>query len=316
MDGVHEADVPVRQVHQDRLGPGAVSKEPHALQQGAVGDAGSREDDVLARGQLGGGVDFVRILDAHALHPLGLLLVLHHQPCQDLSIEAAERRRRQHPFRGAADSHDRVDPGPAEGHADAGREVAVGNEADACAGSPNILDQPGVPGAVQNHHHQVLHVAVQPLGDGPEVVLDRGVDIDDPLGGGADDDLLHVAIRSIQQPALFGAGQHRNGSGRPGGAKVGALQRVDGNIHLVRNLLAFDKVLVLADLFPDVEHGGLVPLTFSDHDGPLHGNAVHDLPHHLHRGLIGELPVANAHGAGGGDGGLFHHLEECAGKVL
>ena len=48
VDGVHEANVPVSQVHQQRLRPGAVSEESHALQQGAIGDTGSRKDDVPA----------------------------------------------------------------------------------------------------------------------------------------------------------------------------------------------------------------------------------------------------------------------------
>jgi len=48
----------------------------------------------------------------------------------------------------------------------------------------------------------------------------------------ADDNFLHVAVGSMQQPALFRRRQHRDRARRAGGAEVGAFERIDGDVDV------------------------------------------------------------------------------------
>ena len=95
-------------------------------------------------------------------------------------------------------------------------------------------------------------------------------------------------------------------SGRAGGAEVGALERVDGDVDLGRAVLAAAR----ADLLADVEHRRLVALALADDDPAVDGQGVHLAPHRLDRDVVGVLAVAAAHGLRGGDGRLLGDADE------
>ena len=129
------------------IGPGAVAEEAHALHQRAVGDAGRGEDDVLARREILRLVDPLEVGDAHGAAALLVLRRVHDEPREDLAAQAAHRRRREHAFGRAADAHHRVHAAADHGGGDAGRQVAVADQADARAGGADLLDQLLVPRA-------------------------------------------------------------------------------------------------------------------------------------------------------------------------
>src|SRR6185503_12006891 len=96
----------------------------------------------------------------------------------DLAVEAAHRGGGEHAFGRAPGPHHRVHSGPHHGGGDPGREVAVTNKADARARFSDIGDEPFVTRTVEHDHHEVVHLAVERLGDDLQVVLDGGVDVD------------------------------------------------------------------------------------------------------------------------------------------
>ncbi len=63
-------------------------------------------------------------------------------------------------------------------------------------------------------------------------------------------------------------------------------------------------------MFADVQHWRFVALALADHNGAGDGNILEGAAHGLDRGMIGAFAVALAHGAGGRDGGFFHHAHE------
>ena len=85
------------------------------------------------------------------LRALALLVGVEHQPALHLPADAAQRRRRQHAFRRAADAEIDVDAGARRigGVNDAG-DVAVGDELHRGAGLAHAGDQFGVARAVED----------------------------------------------------------------------------------------------------------------------------------------------------------------------
>ena len=94
-----------------------------------------------------------------------------------------------------------------------------------------------------------------------------------PFAARPDDQLLHVEIRRMQQPAALGRGEHGDGVRRAGGAQVRALQRIDGDVDR-RQRAGSRRLRRDADLLTDVEHRRLVALPFADHDGAVDRHAV------------------------------------------
>ncbi len=116
----------------------------------------------------------------------------------------------------------------------------------------------------------------------------------------------------MQQPAGFGSRQHDNCVGRTGGAQVGALQRIDGDVH-ARVLHA--RRSRRAHLLADIQHGRLIAFAFADHDGARHLHAFKRVAHGLHGGLVSGFRVALAHGASRGDGGFLHDMYKIAQQI-
>jgi hypothetical protein len=147
--------------------------------------------------------------------------------------------------------------------------------------------------AVEDHDDQVVDAALESPRDRLEVVLDRRFEVDGALGGGSDDDLLHVAIGRVEQAAGLGGGEHGDGAGASGGAEVRALERVD------RDVYRLDGVMVLgADLFADEEHRRLVALALADDDRAVDRDRVEAAAHRFDGGAIAALAIAHSHGAG------------------
>ena len=127
------------------------------------------------------------------------------------------------------------------------------------------------------------------------VVRDRSVQFHGAFAGRANDDFFHVQIGSVEQAAFFAGGEDGDRAGRAGGAKVGALEGIDGDID--RGEIEAADMLRGADFFADEEHGRFVALAFADDDGAVHWHFVHDFAHGFDGGLIGFVAVAQAHGA-------------------
>src|SRR6185295_2651776 len=248
-------------------GARAAAEEADAPQQLAVGDAGGAEENLVTWGEVLGLVDSGEVVEAESLEPLLLRLLLllvgvvGLEAGLDLAAEAAHGRSGDDSLGSAADADDRVDAGAAYGGGDAGREVAVRDQTDAGAGGADVRDELLVPRAVEHHDGQIAHPTLEGRGDVPQVLGDRRVDVDPAAGGGPDDDLLHVDVGGVEQAAALGGGEHRDGVRSAGGAEVGPLQRIDGDIHSDGAVLAAQG----ADLLADIEHRRLVPFAFADH---------------------------------------------------
>src|SRR5438093_2239008 len=230
VEGVDEADHAPAVRHQDRARADAAAEEAHAPHERAVGDARRDEEDVRARGQVLLRVDPFHVGDAHAPHALLLTGLGRDEPGPHAAVEAAERRGRQYALGCAADPHDDVDVGPAHRGRDPGRQVAVADQLDAGAGTPDVGNQLLVPRPVEHDHHQVAYAAAERARDRFQVVLHRGIEVDDVARPGADHDLLHVAVGRVQQAAPVRGGEDRDRPRRPGGAEVRTLERVDGDV--------------------------------------------------------------------------------------
>ena len=122
----------------------------------------------------------------------------------------------------------------------------------------------------------------------------------------------------MEQPAAVRRSEHGDRVRRAGGAQVGPLDRIDGDVHLVEphelqpvEILRVDE----PDLFADVQHRRFVALAFADHDRPVDRHRVHHLPHRLDGRLIGFVAVALAHRVRARDRGLLDDAEELEREV-
>src|SRR6185295_18680724 len=113
---------------------------------------------------------------------------------------------------------------------------------------------------VEHHHGEIAHPALEGGGDVAQVLRHQRVDVDGAAGGGADDELLHVDVGSVEQAAALGGGEHGDRVRSAGGAEVRPLQGIDGDVHADGAIL----VPLRADLLADVEHRRLVALAFAD----------------------------------------------------
>ena len=214
---------------------------------------------------------------AHARGPGPLLVVAEAEARLHLAAQAAQGGGRDDALRGPADAHDGVHAGARDGARDGRREVAVGDELDARAGAPDLLDEVGVPRPIQDDDRDVVGPAAQRRGDPLDVLGRADGQIHVAGHDGSDAELLEVRVGRVQQAPALGRGQDGDGVGLTARDQVGALQRVDRDVdlRLVRQ--------ALADLLADEEHGRLVPLALPDDDRALHLELVHRPPHRLGR---------------------------------
>ena len=94
VDGFDETHLAFIQGKDHGRSAHAFTEEAHAFEQVSVGDTSAGEDHLFARSQIFGGVDTIRILDAHAREAFMMLGFADDEAGENLAIEAAQRRRR------------------------------------------------------------------------------------------------------------------------------------------------------------------------------------------------------------------------------
>src|SRR5262249_39706358 len=156
------------------------------------------------------------------------------------------------------------------------REIAVADQLDSRSGSANVGNEFFVAWTVKHDDDQVFYVTTQALGDVLKIVGDGSVEFDGVLAGRADDDLVHVAIRCVEQATTLGSGKDSDCARRARSAQVSSFQGIDSNVNF-RNLNSVGEAA--SNLLADVEHGSFVALALADDDGAAHGDGVHRLAH-------------------------------------
>src|SRR5712691_1161756 len=107
--------------------------------------------------------------------------------------------------------------GTDDGGSNAGREIAVTDQADTGAGGANIGNQLFVAWAIEHDHDQIFHVAIHSPGNVFQVVGHGGIEVDGIFTGRPDHDFFHVAVGGIEQASTFGSGEDGDRSRRTGG---------------------------------------------------------------------------------------------------
>src|SRR5690606_11458781 len=125
--------------------------------------------------------------------------------------EAFHRRGGDDALGRTADAHQCMDIGSRNGGGYSGGKVAVGDQADACAGGTDVGHELFVTRAVEANDREIIDIPAEPAGNVTEIVLNRRIDIDGALTRGADDDLVHIDVRRVEQPAAFSGSEHGNG---------------------------------------------------------------------------------------------------------
>ena len=149
-------------------------------------------------------------------------------------------------------------------------------------------------GPVEHDHGDVADLDPPALGDPPDHVGERVGEAQAVRDLGAAGDLLHVdAGAGVEHRAPLRERDHRERRRLALGGEPGALERVDGDVHLRR--------AAVADPLAVVEHRRLVLLALADHDQAVHRHRVEHQPHRVDRGLVGRLLLAPANPAGGGE---------------
>src|SRR5579864_7020423 len=210
VNAFHEADLGGAQSHDHGRGSRAFAEESDSPHQRALGNSGGGKDELLAGREVFSLVDPVFVFNAHARDALFEFGLIDHQASLHVSIQAAYGGGGNHTFGRSAGAHHRVHSRTDDGCGNAGRKVAIADQADAGAGGANVGNQLFVARTVQHHYHKVFDIAVQALRNVFQVVDHRSIELDRTLAGGADDNLLHVAIGSEQQSSPLGGGQNRN----------------------------------------------------------------------------------------------------------
>src|SRR5262249_26253670 len=158
---------------------------------------------------------------------------------------------------GAADAKQNVVPGVPPRDRDGTRDVAVGNQPDACTRFATFLDDVGVAVAFEDDGRDVAHALAQSLGDGFEVRLYRRVQVDDIGGSRAGADLLHVERGTgVEHRAPLAHRDHGDRAAAAERRQGGAVDRVDGDVHVRRR--------AVPDLLAVEEHRRVVFFALAD----------------------------------------------------
>ena len=114
--------------------------------------------------------------------------------------------------------------------------------------------------AVEDHDGEVVDVAVEGKRDAAQVRGHRPGEVDLALRGRSDDELLHVRIRRLEQPAALRQGDDGYGVVDHARRDAGAFDGVDGDVDVPR------VVASAPELLTDEQHRRLVSFTFADDD--------------------------------------------------
>ena len=112
----------------------------------------------------------------------------------------------------------------------------------------------------------------------------------------------------MKKAAAFAGGENRDGIWRASGAKISAFERIDGDID--GGEISVWSVRGEAHFFADVKHGRFVALAFANDDDAVHLEPVHCFAHGFDGDFVGFVAITEAHGAGGGDGGVFDYTQK------
>src|SRR5690242_8484569 len=130
---------PRLRAHRHRLRARAVAPVAHALQQIAVADAGGAEEHVVAGDEVVLREHPVEVV-AGVERGLALGVVARVQSTEDLAPDALERGGGDDALGGAADAEEDVGAAARGGDGDRAGDVAIGDELDAGARLPALLD--------------------------------------------------------------------------------------------------------------------------------------------------------------------------------
>ena len=244
---------------------------------------------------------------AHLADALALRFLLVHQTSLHLAADAAQRRRRQHALGGAAGAEIDIDQRLGLRGGDHPRHVAVAYQHDPRARFPRLGDQFFVPVAVQDAGHQVGHRAFLRPCQVAQIGFHRIVEVDDTFRqSAAHRDLVHVDVGGMEEIAALGQRHGGDGVGAALGGQRGALQRIDGDVHLGT---------AGADLLADEQHRGFVHLTLANDDGARDLDGIEPLAHGLDRRAIGVVLMAPADPLRGGERRGLGHADQFQGEV-
>ena len=266
-----------------------------------------------ARREILRSVNPLEVGDPHRAAPLFVLGLVDDEAREDLAVQAAHRRRGQHALGRAARPHDRVHTGADDRRGDAGRQVAVADQADARAGGADVGDELLVPLTIEHDHDEIVDVAAEAARNRLQVVRHRRIEADGILRAGPDDELFHVEIGGVQQTAALGRREHGDRVGGAGRAEVRAFQRIDGDVDFGAARRPRGRAILRvrhADLLADVQHRRFIALALADHDRAVDRHRVHDPPHRLDGDLVGLVAVALSHRVGAGDRRLLDDAQK------
>src|SRR5207302_3411148 len=106
-------------------------------------------------------IDPLRIFNTHLVNAFFELRCVYDKSREDLAIQAAHRGCCDYAFWRATYSHHGVDPGTQHRRGDACRQIAITDEANACAGGTDVIHQFLVPWTIENDDDQVLNTSAE-----------------------------------------------------------------------------------------------------------------------------------------------------------
>ena len=112
----------------------------------------------------------------------------------------------------------------------------------------------------------------------------------------------------MKEAAAFAGGENGDGIRRTGGTKIGAFERIHGDVH--GGKICVGSMRREADSFADVQHGRFIAFALADDDDAVHLESVHCFAHGFDGDFVGFVAITEAHGAGGGDGGVFDYTQK------
>ena len=173
------------------------------------------------------------------------------------------------------------------------RHVAVRDQPDARAGRADLAHRVLVAGAVEHDHHHVAHRRrPSPCAISSSVSPQRAVEVEQvgEVARAWPSSACRRTAPGRTSCRARTARSWRSRCGRPLAHELGALERVDRDVHLGRR--------AVADPLAVVEHRRLVLLALADHHDAVHRDRVEHQPHGVHRRAVGAPPSRRGRSSG------------------
>ena len=163
-------------------------------------------------------------------------------------------------------------------------------------------------GTIQNDDGNVRRPLALGVRHCANVVLDRGVDVNNAAGLRADRDFLHVKHGGwVVHGSTLCCGEHRDSVLAALSHQCGPINRVDSDVDI--------GAFACSDLFTVEEHRGFIFLTFADNDHTAHCHGVDHLAHGVDSGSVAFIFLSAADPPARGKGGGFRHADQFHSKV-